>query len=87
MIDRLVKLLFSWDRLRVAIFAEVDWSNSIGRTLNDPDSMKTASAFWCEEDGWRGWSIKDDGSYYFHDIPEHHLGDILDIVIKKEIVY
>lgn len=87
MIDRLVKLLFSWDRLRVAIFAEVDWSNSIGRTLNDPDSMKTASEFWCEEDGWRGWSIKDDGSYYFHDVPEHHLGDILDLVIKKETAY
>lgn len=84
---KLIDFLFRFNTLRTAIFAEVDWQNSIRRTLNDPDSMKVASAFWNEPDGWRGWGIKDDGSYYFHDIPEHHLGDILEIVIKKEIVY
>jgi hypothetical protein len=87
MLDKIINLLFSWDRLRVAIFAEVDWFNSITRTLNDPESMKTTSAFWCEEDGWRGWGIKEDGSYYFHDLPEKDLGGILDIVVKKETVY
>lgn len=85
--DKLINFLFKFDNLRLAIFAEVDWYNSITRTLNDPESMKTASAFWCESDGWRGWSVKDDGNYYFHDLPEKSLGDILDIVIKKEIVY
>lgn len=84
---RFVNFLFKFDKLRNAIFSEVDWHNSITRTLNDPDSMKTASAFWCEEDGWRGWGIKDDGSYYFHDVPEKGLSDILDVVIKKEIAY
>ncbi|MFN7583995.1 MAG: hypothetical protein ACK5P0_01410 [bacterium] len=87
MLDNIIKLIFSWEKLRLAVFAEVDWYNSITRTLNDPDSMKTASAFWCEEDGWRGWGIKDDGSYYFHDVPEKHLSDIFDIIIDKETVY
>lgn len=87
MFDRIINIIFSWESLRLAIFAEVDWHNSITRTINDPESMKTASAFWCDEDGWRGWGIKDDGSYYFHDIPEKHLSDIIDIVVQKEIVY
>lgn len=85
--DKLINFLFKFDRLRLAIFSEVDFYNSITRTLNDPESMKVASAFWCDEDGWRGWGIKEDGNYYFHDIPEHGLGDIMDIIIKKEIVY
>jgi hypothetical protein len=45
MLDNIIKLIFSWEKLRLAVFAEVDWYNSITRTLNDPDSMKTASAF------------------------------------------
>jgi hypothetical protein len=85
--DRLVNFLFSFNRLRTAIFAEVDWHNSITRTLNDPDSMKTVSAYWCEEDGWRGWTLKDNGNYFFYDIPEKSLSDIIDIVVDKEIVY
>lgn len=87
MLDKIIRLLFSWENLRLAIFSEVDWYNSITRTLNDPESMKIASAFWCEEDGWRGWEIRDDGSYYFHDIPEKHLSDILEIVVTREITY
>jgi hypothetical protein len=85
--DKLINFLFQFDKLRLAIFSEVDFYNSITRTLNDPESMKIASAFWCEADGWRGWGIKEDGNYYFHDIPENSLGDIMDIVIKKEVVY
>ena len=85
--DKLINFLFKFDSLRLAIFAEVDWYNSITRILNDPESMKTASAFWCENDGWRGWSVKDDGNYYFHDLPEKSLGDILNIVIKKEVIF
>lgn len=84
MLDRITRILFSWERLRLFIFAEVDWYNSITRTLNDPESMQTASSFWCEEDGWRGWSIKDNGLYYFHDIPEKNIGDILDVIYERE---
>lgn len=82
-VDRIVRLIFKWNRLRIAIFAEVDWYNSITRTLNDPESMKIASAIWCEEDGWRGWNIKEDSTYYFHDIAEKELSDIFDIIYSK----
>ncbi len=84
MLDHITRVLFSWERLRLFIFAEVDWYNSITRTLNDPEAMKTASAIWCEQDGWRGWNIKENGSYYFHDIPEKGLSDIFDIIYYKE---
>lgn len=82
--DRLVNLIFKWKRLRLAIFAEVDWYNSISRTLADLEAMKTASAMWCEEDGWRGWDIKDDGSYYFHDVPEKSISDMMDILYFQD---
>jgi hypothetical protein len=82
---KVVDFLFKWDRLRDAIFNEVDWQNSITRTLQDPESMKVASAMWCEEDGWRGWTVKDNGTYYFHDIPEKDFSNAFDIIILKEI--
>lgn len=84
MIDFIIRQLFKWNSLRMGIFSEVDWYNSISRTLDDPEAMKTASAMWCEPDGWRGWTIKDDGSYYFHDIPEKGIGDIMDIIYFNE---
>lgn len=84
MINSLVDLIFKWDRLRLAIFSEVDWYNSISRTLEDPDAMQIVNAMWCEPDGWRGWHIKDDGTYYFHDIPEKGIRDLWDIIYKKE---
>lgn len=87
MLTEIINFLFKFDNLRLAIFSEVDWYNSVTRTLNDPESMKTTSAFWSDPDGWRGWGIKDDGTYYFHDLPEKSLGDILEIVIMKEVVY
>lgn len=86
MINKIVDLIFSWEKLRFAIFAEVDWYNSISRTLADPEAMKTASAMWCEPDGWRGWYIKDDNTYYFHDLPEKGIGDMIDILWDREDV-
>ena len=80
MIDKVVNMIFSLDSLRTAVFAEVDLYNSVTRIIADDESSKIACAVWCDEDGWRGWNIKEDGTYYFHDIPEHTLGDIMDIV-------
>jgi hypothetical protein len=80
MIDKVVNMIFSLDSLRTAVFAEVDLYNSVTRIMSDPESSKIACAVWCDEDGWRGWNIKEDGTYYFHDIPEHTLGDIMGIV-------
>ena len=58
--------------------------NSITRIMADDESSKIACAIWCDEDGWRGWNIKEDGTYYFHDIAEHSLGDIMRLVISDQ---
>ena len=84
MVDKIVNFIFKWEKLRLAIFDEVNLYNSFTRILNDPESMQTASAFWDDGDGWRGWTIKDDGNYYFHDLPEKSLGDILEMISDVE---
>lgn len=84
MVDKIVNLIFQWEKLRLALFDEVNFYNSFTRILNDPESMQTASAFWDEGDGWRGWTIKNDGNYYFHDLPEKSLGDILEMISSKD---
>jgi hypothetical protein len=81
MIDRLVQLFFRWGNLREAIFAEVNLYNSIKWISADPEAMRPVSAIWCDNDGWRGWSQKDN-RYYFNDVPEKTLGDIFDILNK-----
>ena len=86
MIDWLVRQLFKWDALRLAIFDEVNMYNSITRIMADPEEMKTATAMWDEGDGWRGWTIRDNGHYYFHDVPEKGIGDIMDILMEREAV-
>jgi hypothetical protein len=86
MIDNIVNLLFKWDRLRYAIFSEVDLYNTVTRIMADPEASSIATAMWDEGDGWRGWTIKDNGSYYFHDVPEHSLGDMMHILMDKENV-
>jgi hypothetical protein len=80
MIDKLVSILFRWTGLREALFTEVNFYNSINRTMKDPESMKTASTFWDEGDGWRGWSIEGD-KYYFNDVPEH---DLMGVILSIE---
>ena len=82
--DKVINILFKWTKLRQAIFEEVDWHNSIGFTLNDPESMKIGSSFWYDFDGWRGWTQKDNGSYYFNDIPEKSLSDIFELFYERE---
>ena len=80
MIDKLVNLIFKLNSLRLAIFSEVDWYNSITRIMADPESMKTATALWDDGDGWRGWTVKENGNYYFNDIPEKSLADAMEIL-------
>ena len=84
MVDKIVNFIFKWEKLRLAIFDEVNLYNSFTRILNDPESMETATALWDEGDGWRGWTIKDDGNYYFHDLPEQSLSDILEMISDRE---
>lgn len=80
MIERIVNLLFRWRPLRLAIFDEVNMYNSITRIMADPESMKTATALWDDGDGWRGWTVKENGNYYFNDIPEKSLADAMEIL-------
>jgi hypothetical protein len=80
MIDWLVNKLFWYTPLREALISEATFYNSLTRTINDPESMKTASAFWDEGDGWRGWSIEGD-KYYFNDVPEH---DLMAVILAIE---
>ena len=77
MIDWLVNKLFAIKTLREALFTEVNFYNSITRITKDPEAMKTASAFWDEGDGWRGWTIEGD-KYYFNDVPEHDLMGVIE---------
>lgn len=81
--DRLVNWLFSWERLRTAIFNEVNMYNSLTRIMADPEEMKAASAMWEDVDGWRGWSIRDN-KYYFHDTPEKDLMDLMEVLWREE---
>ena len=70
--QKIVDILFSWDRLRNAIMDEARMYDSLGRTLNNPDAMAVGAKFWCENDGWRGWSHNPDmNRYYFNDIAEN----------------
>jgi alkylation response protein AidB-like acyl-CoA dehydrogenase len=80
MIDWLVNKLFWYTPLREALISEATFYNSLTRTINDPEAMKTASAFWDEGDGWRGWSIEGN-KYYFNDVPEH---DLMGIILAIE---
>lgn len=82
MIERLVNLLFKWNSLRRAIFAEVDMYNSVSRTIKDPYWGSTAMSMWDDVDGWRGWTKTDTG-YYFVDYPEPSFGSIMDELQDK----
>lgn len=84
MIHWLVRQIFKWNTLRNEIFAEVDLYNSLTLIMNDPEAMKTATAMWYDTDGWRGWTIKNNGNYYFHDIPEKSLSDLMYTITERE---
>lgn len=84
MINWAVNKIFSIKALRQALTEEVHMYDMIGRIMNDPESMKTAASMWDEGDGWRGWTIKDNGNYYFNDIPEKSVMDLMEILQERE---
>jgi predicted double-glycine peptidase len=83
MIENIVNLLFKWTSLRQAIFAEVNFYNSLTRIMEDPEAMKTAMSMWEDPDGWRGWVIKDNGNYYFNDVPEFGMSDLIETLEER----
>ena len=82
MIDWLIRQLFKWNNFRSAVFEEVDWQNSIGLILNDPQDMSIATCMWYETDGWKGWTIENN-VYYFNDIPEKSLSDLMGVLNER----
>ncbi len=70
MIEAIVNRIMRWDSLRNAVFDEVNMYNSLTRIINDPESMKTAAAYWEEKAGWKGWNTNNN-KYYFNDIEEN----------------
>ena len=67
MIDKLISILFRWDRLRLAIFDEVHMYDQIDEAIKD---ATIGSSHWHEPDGWRSWVFDEDRNVYiFNDIP------------------
>lgn len=83
-LDRLVNLIFSWNRLREAIFAEVHFYDMIdSRIKNDIPEHNTA--LWCEQDGWRTKSFNaNKNRFYFNDIPQDSLIDAMDYILELD---
>ena len=80
MIDRLISTIFSWGKLRLAIFDEVHMYDRITEMLNDKEGMEIASKYWQEGDTWYGWTYnKEFNRYYFNDYGSKSISDLLDI--------
>jgi hypothetical protein len=82
MINWLVKSIFGWESLRNAVTDEVHMYDMIGIALEETGSA--GCLFWNESDGWRGWDYDQENKrYYFHDIPEQSISDMLDIMLDR----
>lgn len=79
--DKIVNNLFRWNRLREAIFDEVELYKEIDKRLKD---NTPGSAYWNDGDGWRSWTYnKERSKYYFNDVPEEYLGDAIKYTIES----
>lgn len=71
--DRLINLLFRWDKLRLAIFEEVHLYDLITERMNEPASIN----IWQEKDGWRTWEFWPEiNRYIFNDVPRETMLEI-----------
>lgn len=81
MMDRIVNLLFRWDALRRAIFAEVHMYDYLDEVIKDPTP---GSAYWNDGDGWRSWTYSAERKkYYFNDIPVDNLSDAMNYTYES----
>ena len=77
--DRLISAIFSWDKLRLAIFEEVRMYDYITRILKDKKAMQTNNKYWQEGDLWYGWSYNEEfNRYYFYDMGSKSLMNLMD---------
>ena len=79
MIDKLINVIFSWEKLRLAIFDEVHMYDHLDSILKDPEAMKIASKYWKEGNLWYGWSYNEAfNRYYFYDQGKASILDLMD---------
>lgn len=80
--DRLVRLIFSWERLRDAVFEEVHLYDMLTERMEDynPDHN---TMVWNEWDGWRSKSYsEEEGRFYFNDVPSDSFLDVFEQSIR-----
>jgi len=82
MIDKLVDILFRWDRLRDALFAEVHFYDAIDDAMNEP----TNNLSWNEGGLWYGYTYNEmHKTYLFDDIGHEELSDLWDSLWTRDM--
>lgn len=82
MIDRLVDMLFRWEKLRDALFAEVHFYDAIDDAMNEP----TTNLSWNEGGLWYGYTYNEmHKTYLFDDIGHEELSDLWDSLWTRDM--
>ena len=82
MIDKIVDILFRWDKLRDALFAEVHFYDQIDAAMNEP----TTNLSWKEGDLWYGYTYNEQHrTYLFDDIGHEELTDLWDNLSTRDM--
>ena len=78
--DRIISLIFSWEKLRLAIFEEVRFYDYITKVIKESKDEEPNNKYWKEGDTWYGWSYnKEFNRYYFNDYGTKSFSELLDI--------
>ena len=84
MIDNIVNLLFRWDRLRDAIFAEVHFWDEIDKARDEP----TTNLTWEENGKWYGWTLQEMHKIYlFDDVGHDSMTDLWESLWARDMEY
>jgi hypothetical protein len=76
MIEWLARRIFSWTTLRQYIFDEVNFYQSVNRSMLEYEIEGPTNLTWAEEETglWKGWTYnKEKNRYYFDDIGNESL--------------
>jgi hypothetical protein len=80
MIDKLINIIFSWEKLRLAIFDEVHMYDELDKRIKEYKNEKPANKYWKEGDTWYGWAYnKEFNRYYFNDYGTKSFFELLNI--------
>ena len=82
MIDWLINRIFSWDKLREALFAEVHFYDEIDKALKEP----TTNLTWEEGGKWYGWTLQEmHNIYLFDDIGYETMTELWDNLWTRDM--